>query len=56
MAGNGSGRGGIGLLAVIIGAALVLGIGFLFLDHPMDAGGSTKMDMKTETPKAGGGK
>jgi hypothetical protein len=44
------GSGGIGLLGVIIGAAIVVALGYLFLMNvPMSSGPST--NVKVEIPK-----
>ena len=47
---DGNGSGGIGLLGVIIGAVIVVALGYMFLANgPMSTGSST--NVKVEVPK-----
>ena len=47
---DGNGSGGIGLLGVIIGAGIVVALGYMFLANgPMSSGPST--NVKVEIPK-----
>ncbi len=46
------GSGGIGLLGVIVGAAIVVAIGFFFLQGGMKGGGSSKTSVTINTPAA----
>jgi hypothetical protein len=46
---DGSGSGSTGLLGVIIGAALVIGIGFFFFSGGF-GGGAKSIDVNVKTP------
>jgi len=46
---DGSGSGSTGILGVIIGAVLVIGIGFFFLNGGFGGGGKT-IDVNVKTP------
>lgn len=50
------GSGGIGLLGVIVGAAIVLAGGFFFLQGGMKGGGASKPSVTIQTPAAPGSK
>ncbi len=51
---DGGGSGGIGILGVLIGAAIVIGIGFLLIGNPI--GQSKSTNIKIEMPKVSTGK
>ncbi|MBB5054174.1 high-affinity Fe2+/Pb2+ permease [Afipia massiliensis] len=44
------GSGGIGILGVIVGAALVIAIGFFFLQGGMKGGGGSAPSVTINTP------
>ena len=46
------GSGGIGILGVIVGAIIVVGIGFFFLQGGMKGGGASKPSVTIQTPAA----
>jgi hypothetical protein len=46
---NGNDSGGIGLLGVLLGALIVVGIGFLFLNNWQGSGGTPTV--KVEAPR-----
>lgn len=49
---DGSGSGSTGLLGVIIGAVLVIGIGFFFFSGGFGGGGGKSIDVNIKPPAA----
>lgn len=49
---DGSGSGATGILGVIIGAVLVIGIGFFFLSGGFGGGGGKSIDVNIKPPAA----